>query len=449
MATCHLCITSPDYANVLLEHESGVWRFPAVQAYAGFFANVGPVADAARSCWGIELTLLHCLDDRLTPEDRPEAPTYAARLENPKAELPEGFTWVPLSDLAEGRTSATDTEHHSAPGRLSLASDYAAGPKATPWETAQDWRSRVDSWVETALQGTPFSITGPLRQLRTWSISAMFVVPTVEGKVFFKASPNLFRGEAAITHDLFQRFPDHSPEVIAFDGGRNWLLMRDVGGPTYRHEHGIEAWRDALGALARIQQDYAQRAPELTGMGLPRRKVTTIPARFFRSVGALSRLGTPISRDDYHRNLDFLADSIDRIGEACAELESHGLPLTLDHGDLDPGNMMLRDETSVLIDWSDAAVTHPFFTAAALEAAARDRELPIDHYLDAWTDYASPADLRRAFALSAPLGMLDRALHHHDDILINTVPGFERRWLESLMPHFINSASESLRSLGI
>jgi Phosphotransferase enzyme family len=71
------------------------------------------------------------------------------------------------------------------------------------------------------------------------------------------------------------------------------------------------------------------------------------------------------------------------VDAALARLATSPLPPALDHGDLHGGNVFSRRGEVRILDWGDAAVSHPLLTLTVEEdPAARDR------YLAAWEPFA-------------------------------------------------------------
>jgi thiamine kinase-like enzyme len=66
--------------------------------------------------------------------------------------------------------------------------------------------------------------------------------------------------------------------------------------------------------------------------------------------------------------LEQLRESLPTLERRCVELDGIGVPYTLEHGDLWPGNVFveLSDGACAIIDWEDAAIAHPFLGLAPL-----------------------------------------------------------------------------------
>jgi aminoglycoside phosphotransferase (APT) family kinase protein len=93
----------------------------------------------------------------------------------------------------------------------------------------------------------------------------------------------------------------------------------------------------------------------------------------------------------------------DDVHEAAAELATLGLPDTLVHGDLHPGNVAHDGDSVMLYDWSDAAVSHPMFDLVHLTDRLPDAEAERAKaaYVDVWREAYPAVDYDRALELAA------------------------------------------------
>jgi Ser/Thr protein kinase RdoA (MazF antagonist) len=107
--------------------------------------------------------------------------------------------------------------------------------------------------------------------------------------------------------------------------------------------------------------------------------------------------------------LDRLTAELPRRLDAVAEC---GLPTTLVHGDLHPGNWRRHGDQLTLLDWGDVGVGTPVLDVRAfverldgpaLRARVRDR------WADAWRRRVPGSDPARAVALVAPVAQLAAA----------------------------------------
>ena len=66
---------------------------------------------------------------------------------------------------------------------------------------------------------------------------------------------------------------------------------------------------------------------------------------------------SPLRQDER----DALVNALPRLNALLDELHALPIPLALIHGDLHVGNVALVNEQIQFFDWTDAAVSHPFF----------------------------------------------------------------------------------------
>ena len=286
-----------------------------------------------------------------------------------------------------------------------------------------------------------------MAQIRSWAISTVFRIESDAARLYFKASPSYFGTEAALTERVAREFPDVSPRIVAADAARGWLLMEDLGNDTLATAPADDVWREAMGALARVQLAYANNAAalrELRDMGIERRA----PAAALRTLRTwISRPESAelrVWRERFEEALKRLAPRVDDLARMIRDLDALALPQTLDHGDLDATNIFIQNCSPILMDWSDAAISHPLFTAAMIRPVSREPALA-DSFLSHWTMFASLGDLRQAFAISKTVAAIDRAIHYRANIVPHLPDGSpELRDLERYIPDLLSLAASEL-----
>ncbi len=262
---------------------------------------------------------------------------------------PGGAGWVPAGDP---RLTALRDGPAIGPGIRRWLDELVTGvvdPRRQRWEHP-GFEARARSWMlrQLELAGTPAVAEPTLTQL--WTLSAMLRAETSNGAVFLKACARVFDIEPATTLALHHAVPGTVPAVIATDLAEGWLLMRDAGG-TFVGEQPLEVWQASLGALAAIQQATTggldgialeDRGPAALAAALPALLDNEYVATFPEDIGPRFRAAAP------------------RLADACAALASLGPGPTVIHGDFHPGNVFRDGDRVVVIDWSDAALGHPF-----------------------------------------------------------------------------------------
>lgn len=110
-------------------------------------------------------------------------------------------------------------------------------------------RAVAEEWIEAQVH--PVRPT-ELIQERPWS--TILRVPLADGVAWFKACSSLQAFEPRLTTELFTRWPDRVPEVIAFDENRRWLLMADAGVRIGELGNRPEYWLRILPLYAELQR---------------------------------------------------------------------------------------------------------------------------------------------------------------------------------------------------
>jgi hypothetical protein len=283
----------------------------------------------------------------------------------------------------------------------------------------EQWRNPafVDaaySWIDAHLAELGIERIAAVEQPHVEEWSTVMRVPTDGGLVWFKANHEPLRHEAALTALVSARAPARVPALIAFDADSGWMLMRDAGRrlrELVEEERTLDRWHDVLEACARIQIACEDDVDALLALGVPDRRLATLPdsyaALLAELVDADPRLPSPAE-----------------VAERCDELAGYGVRETLQHDDLHDGQVFLSDGTHLLLDWGDACVSHPFFTlSVTLEgviawgvddvAGSEDVSPYLASYLRPYSEHHHPRDLRAAARLAMPLGWICRAVNGH------------------------------------
>jgi aminoglycoside phosphotransferase (APT) family kinase protein len=97
-----------------------------------------------------------------------------------------------------------------------------------------------------------------------------------------------------------------------------------------------------------------------------------------------------------------LKDALPRLQSILDELDSLPIPPALLHGDLHTGNVAIRDGKIQFFDWTDAAVSHPFFDLDVVFTAddPAERKILENAYLLPWQQIYPAGEVQRAFRLA-------------------------------------------------
>lgn len=252
---------------------------------------------------------------------------------------------------------------------------------------------------------------GEATVLKHWQISLLWQVETTGGRVYFKAVPDFFGREVRVTPRLAAELPGAAPPVLAADEERGFLLLKGAG-----------QTQDALDLPALMRHlAWVQRRslPLLSHLPLQDRSPNFLRARLddlFSDACLLPGEEGGLSAGEAAT----LRAQRPELEAALARLAASPLPLTLGHGDLHGGNVVVDGAGRfTVLDWSDACRLHPFLDANAAyfaQAPAEAVEEAHAAYLDAWTDLLPPDELRALHADGLRAGELLRALGYVDGI---------------------------------
>ncbi len=237
------------------------------------------------------------------------------------------------------------------------------------------WLASAHEWI-----GSRIEPSAPIEQVHVRPWSTVLLVPTADGDLFFKANAPAMAHEARLLSALVPLAPDLLPTLVAADGVRGWLLLRDAGSRLRDHPDPA-VWAAVLPRYADLQRAAAPLADALVAAGVPDRRLATLPD-LYETLGGNRAV----------------------VDELCGELAALGLPETVDHDDLHDNQVFVRDGLARILDWGDACVGHPLATLSVTIHLADDTAVAA--YLARWGDVP---ELRHAVPAARRLGGVSRA----------------------------------------
>jgi hypothetical protein len=276
-----------------------------------WWQEVGDVVAAARRQHGVEVQVL-----RLLSAGQPHPPggsvTYLAQVFAPPATV-------------------------TAPARVDLSPHPLRAPYAVPGGPAAS--------VAWALAATGRDDLTAVQQ-RTWNLSMIWRLDAADGPVaWLKQVPEMFAHEPAVLALVDGFAPGLVPRVLRAAAPGRMLLAHVPGEDRY------DAGAGFCAAVARdwhpVQVHLADRIDDLLTAGVPDRRF---------DADRFARVAEP-----FLDRIDGLAELVDGLPGRFAAIETCGLPDTLVHGDLHPGNVRADGDTRVIVDWGDATVGHPAY----------------------------------------------------------------------------------------
>ncbi|MFI6132608.1 phosphotransferase family protein [Micromonospora sp. NPDC051141] len=380
-----------------------------------WWQQVASIVDGVRHRHGVDVAVLRLLD-----ADRPHPPgghvRYLAQLTGASpAAAPPG---MPLE---------------------AVAVDLAPHPLRQPW-AEPGGSARSVAWAADELRRLGRPVTAVAQQ-RTWNLSAIWRLDTPQGPAWLKQLPPFAHHEPAVLTWLTtlplptsrtsptSATSSASSASSASPVDQGVCVSVDLSGDANSLIAGADAGVGvgpgvlAVGGEGRVlvedvvgEDRYGAGEVELAGISAVHHAVQV------RAVGAVGRLvadGVPDLRGarlggwirrwlagyDVSAAAELLLDGLD---ERLRRVRDCGLPDTLVHGDLHPGNVRGDGTRRVVLDWADAFVGHPAFDvlrlAEGLAAPAAARL--IDAWADRWRADAPGCDPHRAVDLLRPVAPL-------------------------------------------
>lgn len=306
--------------------------------------------------------------------------------------------------------------------------------RRAPW-ALPGWHAEAERWIADQVPRLGRGAIRSIDPIKSWSISCVLKVVSESGVLYFKVSRDLplFVNEGPVMTRLAELYPDRLPAPLALAPELGWMLLDDFGDPP-----GGDAPLDLQARLmrdfARIQIDSSQKIEALLAAGCKDRRFDVL----------LSQI-EPLLDDELvlalltHEERAQLKQIAPRLRELIAALISLPIPVALLHGDLHSGNVVLHENSLLYFDWTDAAVSHPFFDMIHIfmeEDEAKRTELQ-ESYLLAWEERYPKADVRRAWELASALYGLYHAVSYQ----------YIAHGIEELVQPELNFAYHFLRKL--
>jgi hypothetical protein len=368
---------------------------PPFDVEIGWWQETASVVAGARELFGVEVAVL--------------------RLLHGEQAVPPGgaVTYLAQVNEADGATlSPIDVDLSEQPNRA----DYArlGGPAAS-----------LD-WAAERLEELELGPIGSAVQQRTWNLSAIWRLESAAGTLWLKQVPRFFAHESAVLRWLAaQGFGLTSPMQLASDGLR--MLLADLPGEDLYHAH-IDVLQAIAATHHEVQVTAAAQVPRLLGLGVPDLRASR-----------LTEVITQITAG-YAESNPALADLVTGLPDRWAAVEECGLPDTLVHGDLHPGNARGDHTHQVVLDWGDSFVGHPAFDILRLAGwtGEPDASALIDAWVARWQDTVPGSDPLRAVKLLQPVAAL-RSAACYAQFLAQIEPA-ERPYHEADVPFWLDKA---------
>lgn len=337
---------------------------PPLALTAPYWQESADVVAGARHRYGIDVQVL-----RLLHADRPHPPGGHLTLLARTAVRP---------DRALAEVPTPPPEH----------------PRRAPWAVPGGPDASLRWAVETlAAAGVPGAVAV---QQRTWNLSAIWRLDAAGTAVaWLKQVPPFLRHEAAVLRLLADAAPRLAPTLLATGAHGRQLLGHVPGEDRYGADADL---RTAVVAdWHPVQAGFVGRVDQLLAAGVPDRRTT------------LDWCAPTVVA--YRTAVPGLAALLAGLPARLAAVAVCGLPDTLVHGDLHPGNVRADGNARVIVDWGDAVVANPAYDILRLtEGLSPDAAATVvAHWARRWRAAVPGSDPERAVALLRPVTELRAA----------------------------------------
>jgi hypothetical protein len=232
--------------------------------------------------------------------------------------------------------------------------------------------------------------------------------------LWFKAVGKPNEKEFSITCSLAQLFPDYLPPILGTRPDWNGWLAKEAEGRNLDETEESAIWEAATTALARLQIESIDHEARILSAGardLGQAALASLVQPFIEMMTQLMEEQTKVPPVVLCR--EELLSLGDCIHSALAALETVGIPPTLGHLDLNPGNIIVSPTRCLFLDWVEAYVGNPLLSFEYLlehlrgmtAMGASVEAMLIESYCAQWQQVVSPAALDQALRLTPLLAV--------------------------------------------
>jgi hypothetical protein len=368
-----------------------------------------PIRNALKTHLNLDAySLFTCSREPATSETSPTL-FQAMECVHPDGPLPPTASWAPFSSLSVASFRDAEDSHRICNVLRTLShhdESHSEGPFAKP-----GWLREICRWIAQQIEPLKITLTGNFRQLNASSSFSLIRFETTGPAVWFKAVGKPNSHEFNIVSILAALFPAYLPPIIAVRPELNAWLTAEVEGTSPDADSNFSTWGTISARLAELQIASVHQVPRLLSSGCRDIRVSSLlnsADDFFAIMDKLmeQQVKTPPSILTSQEILDLSK----RIKEILSLLAATCIPDTLNHLDLNPGNIFVAGDRCTFIDWAEAAIGHPFLTFQYLlehltrlrsDYADRREEL-VSAYASQWHRFAPPSVVSHSLAL-APL----------------------------------------------
>ena len=239
------------------------------------------------------------------------------------------------------------------------------------------WIEDVVTWIKEVATEEGFQSSGRVEQFNASADSALIRYSGQDGRAcWFKAAGGPNASEGRITATLASLFPEYLPEIIGSHQAWNAWLMKDGGTPLSAYNLGSsEILQVVVRRLAELQTRSGRHIGRLLDDGCRDHRMKALRAAIPEITPHLEEaVRSKDARTGHRVGVSRLRRVARLIEEATLRLEELGIPDALQHGDIDPRNILIGSRGPVFTDWAQASIGNPFVTFEQLRAQLSQSE---------------------------------------------------------------------------
>ncbi len=336
------------------------------------------------------------------------------------------LNWMPATGLPDEQDRVRVEEI------LQQVREYETGARPGPFGRP-GWLNDLRAWADPILVRHKLHWTGRIHQLSGRPESSLLRLETEGPPVWFKAVSGSLKREYALTLCIAERCPEYLPVLLgAHETWNAWLMVEAPGRPL-DESHELRAWEQAADTLARIQLSHIDGTMDLLAAGALDWTPPILLSRAMRLCDRLPQLmalqpetarATPLAKPE-------CATLRLQLPGVIEELFGGPLPMTIVHGDLNPGNIFVAPNQCSILDWAETYVSHPFVGFELLAAHLRrvEQETAQEwesiirrHYLARWNSCIDDSPALELAGIVAPLLKACNALDRLDEAAADSEP---------------------------
>ncbi len=310
-----------------------------------------------------------------------------------------------------------------------------------------DANSSVE-WAKKTLIHLGYVIEYEPEMVRNMPWSQVIRFYTTQGILYLKTSAAPFANEANLLTFLADIGLEAIPKIIAMNPAKNCFLMKEAGKnlrASLKDKYDVFLPAQALSKYAAMQIQCIPYTKDLLKVGVNDWRLHNLPKlylHFIQNKALLEEEGLSVVK------LQKCHDFYPKFILLCETLSNFGIPETLEHGDFQDNNILIKATQVTIHDFGDASITHPFFSLASfLNSAQRhhgihefDERYPVlfKEYMKPWESYLTEEKCIKAFKIAKNIGRFVFALSF---ARIKSCPGIEN------FPEYKGYISEALKQL--